>query len=139
MPDIIRITIAGTSRSCRDRLTLRPDAVRYACRPAEAGGTARKWTYTTSSPAFQSLFREAAAAALEILKRDDLPYVTGPGAVSVAVTFADRRVLKWNYYPSYVSFRECFDTVRRMIPPCEEEPVMFRLADPGGARGGAAQ
>ena len=132
MPDIIRITIKSASRSCRDRLTLRPDAVRYACWPAEAGGTTRKWAYTTSSPAFQSLFREAAAAALEILKRDDLPYVTGPGAVSVAVTFADQRVLKWNYDPSYVSFRKCFDTVRRMIPPCEEEPAVFSLADTEG-------
>ena len=137
MPDIIRITIKSTSRTCRDRLTLRPDRILYTCRPTAENGdcTVRIWTYTSSAPAFRRLFREAAAAVLGILERDDLPYLTGPGVISLRIDFADRTRLKWNYAPSCVSFRECFDAVKRMIPPCEEEPAVFSLAD---TEGGAA-
>ena len=75
MADILRIVIKGGSGygpvddAFSDKVTIDCDSIRYEYTPVVESeiNIPRKWTYKTSSPIFQKLFREAAAAVEVIL------------------------------------------------------------------------
>ena len=83
MADIIRIVIKGGSgygpvdEAYSDKVTVDLDSIKYEYTPVMESeiNVPRKWSYKTSSPIFQKLFREAAAAVEAILNWEEEPFV----------------------------------------------------------------
>ena len=98
MADIFRIVIKGGSgygpvdEAFSDKVTIDRDSIRYEYTPVVESeiNMPRKWTYKTSSPIFQKLFREAAAAVEVILNWEEEPFVTDLGVTTFTVTYADK-------------------------------------------------
>ena len=94
MADIIRIVIKGGSgygpvdEAFSDKVTIDCDSIRYEYTPVVESeiNMPRKWTYKTSSPIFQKLFREAATAVEVILNWEEEPFVTDLVVTSFTIT-----------------------------------------------------
>ena len=90
MADIIRIIIKGGSgyvpvdEAFNDKVTIDRDSIRYEYNPVIESEISmpRKWSYKTSSPIFQKLFREVAAAVADILHWQEEPFATDLGVTS---------------------------------------------------------
>ena len=126
MADIFRIVIKGGSgygpvdEAFSDKVTIDCDSIRYEY---------RKWTYKTSSPIFQKLFREAAAAVEVILNWEEEPFVTDLGVTSFTVTYADKTKATRDFILPGDDFKECFAIIKQMVPGCEYTPAVLLTSD----------
>lgn len=89
----------------------------------------RKWTYKTSSPIFQKLFREAAAAVEVILNWEEEPFVTDLGVTSFTITYADKTKATRDFILPGDDFKECFAIIKQMVPGCEYTPAVLLTSD----------
>jgi len=137
MADIIRITIKGESgygpvdEAYSDKVTIDRDSIRYEYKPVVESeiNPPRKWSYKTSSPIFQKLFREAAAAVEVILNWEEEPFVTDLGVTSFTVTYADKTKATRDFILPGDDFKECFAIIKQMVPGCEYTPAVLLTSD----------
>lgn len=137
MADIIRITIMGRSgngpidETYRDKVTIDRDSIRYEYKPGEESGInpLRKWSYKTSSPIFQKLFGEAAAAVEDIFIWGQEPFVTDLGVTAFTITYADKTRARRDFILPGDDFKECFDIIRQMVPGCEYMPAVLLTSE----------
>ncbi len=137
MADIFRIVIKGGSgygpvdEAFSDKVTIDCDSIRYEYTPVVESeiNMPRKWTYKTSSPIFQKLFREAAAAVEVILNWEEEPFVTDLGVTSFTVTYADKTKATRDFILPGDDFKECFTIIKQMVPECEYTPTVLLTSD----------
>ena len=133
----IRIVIKGESgygpvdEAYSDKVTIDRNSVMYEYKPIIESETnaSRKWSYKTSSPVFQKLFREAALAVEEIINRGEDPFVTDIGVTSFRITFADKTKIERDFSLPGDDFKECFDIIKKMVPTCEYTPAVLLTSD----------
>ena len=137
MADIIRIIIKGRSgygpvdEAYSDKVTIDRNSIRYEYEPVVESdiNVPRKWSYETTSPIFQKMFTEAAAAVEEILHREEGPFVTDLGVTTFMVTYADKTKTTRDFIPPGDEFKECFDIVKQMVPGCEYTPAVLLTSE----------
>ena len=137
MADIIRIVIKGSSgygpvdEAYSDKVTIDRDSIRYEYTPVVESeiNIYRKWAYKTSSPIFQKLFREAAAAVEVILDREEKPIATDLGVTSFTVTYTDKTKATRDFILPGDDFKECFAIIKQMVPGCEYTPAVLLTSD----------
>ena len=106
MADITTIRIGSTSGygtvedSYDDELTVTRDSISYEYKPEMETefNKSEEWFYRITRPAFQELFRQAAAAAVEGINRVEEKFVTDIGFASISVTYADGTSLERTLY-----------------------------------------
>ena len=137
MADIIRIIIKGGSgygpvdEAYSDKVTIDRDSIRYEYEPVVESdiNVPRKWSYKTTSPIFQKLFTEAAAAVERILNREEEPFVTDIGVTTFTITYADKTKATRDFFLPGDEFKECFDIVKQMVPGCEYTPAVLLTSE----------
>ena len=137
MADIIRIIIKGGSgygpvdAAYNDKVTIDRDSIRYEYKPVVKSdiNVPRKWSYKTTSPIFQKLFTEAVAAVVEILNREEGPFVTDLGVTTFTVTYADKVKSTRDFILPGDEFKECFGIVKQMVPGCEYTPAVLLTSE----------
>ena len=137
MADIIRITIKGGSgygpidEAYSDKVTIDRDSIRYEYKPVVESeiNTPRKWSYKTSSPIYQKLFREAAAAVEGILNWEEEPFVTDLGVTIFTVTYTDKTKATRDFILPGDAFKECFAIIKQMVPGCEYVPAVLLTSE----------
>ncbi len=137
MADIIRIVIKGSSgygpvdEAYSDKVTIDRDSIRYEYTPVVECelNIHRKWAYKSSSPIYQKLFREAAAAVEVILNREEEPFVTDLGVTSFTVTYTDKTKATRDFILPGDDFKECFAIIKQMVPGCEYTPAVLLTSD----------
>ena len=135
MTDITTISIGRTSDfgsvedSFYEELTVTCDSISYEYKPGMETefNKSEEWFYRTTRPAFQELFRQAAAAAVEGINRVEEKFVTDIGFTSISVTYADGTVLgRALYFPEDESeLKECFNYIQQMVPGGESIPTLL--------------
>ncbi len=137
MADIIRIVIKGGSgygpvdEAFSDKVTIDRVSIRYEYAPVVESeiNIPRKWVYKTSSPIFQKLFREVAAAVEDILKWDEEAFVTDLGVTSFTVTYANKTKATRDFILPGDDFKECFAIIKQMVPGCEYVPAVLLTSE----------
>ena len=137
MASIIRITIKGGSgygpvdEAFSDKVTIDGDSIRYEYKPFVESeiNIPRKWSYKTSSPIFQKLFGEAAAAVEDILNWDEKPFVTDLGVTTFTVTYADKTKTIRDFILPGDDFKECFAIIKQMVSGCEYTPAVLLTSE----------
>ena len=89
----------------------------------------RKWSYKTTSPIFQKLFSEAAAAVEEILHWEEGPFVTDLDVTTFSVTYADKTKATRDFILPGDDFKECFAIIKQMVPGCEYTPAVLLTSE----------
>ena len=137
MADIIRITIKGSSGFCcineayNDKITIEPRSIQYEYIPVMESNInmPRKWSYRTTSPVYQKLFKEVAVAVETILNRGEEPDVTDIGATSFMITYDDKTKRGRDFFLPGDDFKECFLLIKQMVPGCEYTPVVLLTSE----------
>jgi hypothetical protein len=137
MADIIRITIKGGSgygpvdEAYSDKVIIDRDSIRYEYKPVRESeiNMPGKWSYKTSSPVFQKLFREAAAAVEAILNREEDLFVTDLGVTTFTVTYADKTRVSRDFILPADDFKACFAIIKQMVPECEYTPAVLLTSE----------
>ena len=143
MADIIRIIIKGGSgygpvdEAYSDKITINRDSVRYEYEPVVESNinVPRKWSYRTTSPIFQKLFTEAAAAVERILNREEELFVTDIGVTTFMIRYADKTKATRDFFLPGDEFKECFDIVKQMVPGCEYTPAVLLTSEDNDEEG----
>ena len=137
MADIIRIAIKGEAgygpadMGYRDKVTLEHNSIRYEYKPMieSENNVSRRWTYKTTSPVFQKLFKEVADAVDIILGREEIPFCTDIGATTFTIAYADKTKRERYFFLPGDEFKECFDVIKQMIPGCEDMPNVLMTSE----------
>ena len=137
MAEIIRITIKGgpgygsVDEAYSDKVTVDRDSIKYEYTPVleSVVNVPRKWSYKTTSPIFQKLFSEAAAAVEEILHWEEGPFVTDLGVTTFSVTYADKTKATRDFILPGDDFKECFTIIKQMVPGCEYTPAVLLTSE----------
>ncbi len=137
MKDIIRITIKSESGYCcveevySDKITITKDSIRYEYNPMieSEKNVHRKWSYKTTSPIFQKLFKEAALTVEPILSWEEMLSVEDSGSTTFSVTYADKTKKTRDFFLSGDEFKECFSIIKQMVPGCEYVPAVLLTSE----------
>ena len=137
MADIIRIIIKSGSgygpvdEAYSDKVTIDLDSIKYEYEPVVESkiNVPRRWSYKTTSPIFQKLFSEAAAAVEEILHWEEGPFVTDLGVTTFTVTYADKTKATRDFILPGDDFKECFAIIKQMVPGCEYTPAVLLTSE----------
>ena len=129
MKEVRRITVKRNAvygnehEAYMDTLRIEAGGIRYEHRPvfySEKDQSARTWEYITNSPAFEALFRPAAAEAEAILAGEDPDSEKNVGDISFTVTYSNRTRRTRTFFLTAKAFPAFFAAVRQMVPKCEE-------------------
>ena len=137
MKDVIRITIKGSSgygpyyEAYEDKVVISSDTIRYEFIPKvqTSNHTVSKWSYKTTSPKYDHLFRKTVTAVEEILNRDEYIFATDVGMTSFMIQYSDKTKQKREFFSPSDEFKDCFAIIKQMIPGCEEIPAVLRTFD----------
>ena len=137
MKEITRIVIKGESGYCpvdkahSDKITIDHDTIKYEYKPVLEGeiNVRRRWSYKTTSPIFQQLFRETAAAVEAILNWEEKPFVTDLGVTTFTVTYFDNTKATRDFTLPGDDFKECFAIIKQMVPGCEYTPAVLLTSE----------
>ena len=139
MADITTIRIGSTSGygtvedSYDDELTVTRDSISYEYKPEMETefNKSEEWFYRITRPAFQELFRQAAAAAVEGINRVEEKFVTDIGFASISVTYADGTSLERTLYFSedISELKECLSLIQQMVPEGESIPALLIIEE----------
>ena len=137
MADIIRIMIKGSAgygpieEAYNDKVTISMDSIRYEYRPVIENdvNVNRKWSYKTTCPIFQKLYKDACAAVQEILGRDINSSDCDAGEVLFVVTYADKTKRERSFFLPGDDFKECFLIIKQMVPGCEYVPAVLLTSE----------
>lgn len=139
MKEVSRIVIKGESgygpvdKAYSDKVTIDRDSIQYKYKPtieSEVNVT-RKWSYKTTSPIFQNLFKEVSEAVEAILNWDEIPFCTDLGVTTFVVTYTDKTKSERNYILPNDDFKECFAIIKQMVPTCEYIPAVLLTSEDG--------
>ena len=137
MAEIIKITIKGSSgygpaeEAYNDKVIISQDSIRYEYRPVIENevNVNRKWSYKTTSPIFQKLYKDASEDVERILDWDDKEYVCDIGVTTFSVAYADKTIRKRDFFLPGDDFKECFLIIKQMIPGCEYVPAVLLTSE----------
>ena len=137
MKDIIRITIKSESGYCcveevySDKITITKDSIRYEYNPMieSEKNVHRKWSYKTTSPIFQKLFKEVALAVEAILSWEEMLLVADSGSTTFTVIYDDKSKQTREFTLSGDEFKECFSIIKQMVPGCEYVPAVLLTSE----------
>ena len=139
MTDITTISIGRTSDfgsvedSFYEELTVTCDSISYEYKPGMETefNKSEEWFYRTTRPAFQELFRQAAAAAVEGINHVEEKFVTDIGFASISVTYADGTSLERTLYFSEdrSELKECLSLIQQMVPEGESIPALLIIEE----------
>ena len=139
MTDITTISIGRTSDfgsvedSFYEELTVTCDSISYEYKPGMETefNKSEEWFYRITRPAFQELFRQAAAAAVEGINRVEEKFVTDIGFASISVTYADGTSLERTLYFSEdkSELKECLSLIQQMVPEGESIPALLIIEE----------
>ena len=85
-----------------------------------------KWSYKTDSPLFKSIFKEIATKTPEYLYNDEILFACDIGPTIITATFEDKHKETVNYFCPSEFFAEYFRLIKKLVPPCEEVPVVLK-------------
>ena len=110
MNDIIKITISGVSGFCpvdeaySDKVTITPSSISYEYKPHTESrletNIYRKWSYKTTSPIFQELYKRIAEMTPKYLIGGDALYVCDGSPTIITATFQDKHKESAVFYSS---------------------------------------
>ena len=137
MPEIIRIVIIGESgygpvdEAFRDKVTVTENSISYEYLPYQESeiNCTRKWTYKTTSPIFKKLFADLTVAVIEVLDREEEPFVTDLGVTSFVVTYSDKSRRHRDFILPGDDFKDCFAVIKKMVPGCEYVPAVLLTSE----------
>lgn len=137
MSEICKITIKGASgygpidEAYNDKLTICAESIRYEYTPMveNENNVSRKWSYKTTSPIFQKVFREASLAVEKILNWSDEPFCTDIGVTTFTVTYIDKTKRERDFILPGDNFKQCFAIIKQMIPGCEYMPAVLLTSE----------
>ncbi len=134
--DIIKIMIKGASGygcvddAYEDKVTLTDSSISYEYTPHPMSqsewNVCRKWSYKTDSPLFKSIFQKVAARTPEYLHNDEILFGCDIGPTIITVTYEDKHKESVNYFCPSEFFAEYFRLIKKLVPPCEEVPVVLK-------------
>ena len=136
MPAVVEVKISGESGfvlpedEYADELTLTDHHIAYKCRRYEPLDLdpVQSWAYTTNSAAFKNLFSLAVRAVFESFERaipegDDMP------VTRFRLTFQNEETIERVYTADSDEFSSCFSIIKKMIPPCEQVPLVLYTSE----------
>ena len=137
MEEITKITITSTSGYCmvldayKDRLTISPDSIRYACQPEINVGNikARNWFCKTNSRKFGELFRFIAEEAEKIMNSEEVYDVLDAGECTITATYTDKTRRTRVFYPVTDDFGPFLQAIQKMVPKYEDLPEILRYLE----------
>mgnify|MGYP000769143434 FL=1 len=137
MKEISRITISGSSGYCsvyeayEDKIAIEPGAIRYDYKPMIESeiNPVRKWSYRTTSPIFQKIYKEAAAEVEKILNWGEIPFCTDLGVTTFTVTYDDKSKAKRDFILPGDDFKKCFKIIKQLVPDCEYVPAVLLTSE----------
>lgn len=131
--EIIRITItnwpAYSGQGFEEILIIEPNGIRCTTRPFlfPSQENTTQWSYYTESPAFRSLFEEAADKVRKVLAqnyifdREDVP------GREIIITYADHKTEGNDYIRMPEEYKEFAEVVIKMVPKFEEKPELLKF------------
>lgn len=127
---ITKIVIKSESGYCcvddayKDTLTITAESIAYLYNPYLESETnpARKWRYTTTSPAFRKLWEQLTETIPAVLSHDGEPWVMDIGDTTFIITYDDGSKVKRDYGLPGDTFQDTFRIVKQMVPGCEAVP-----------------
>ena len=139
MKGIIRIVIKSASgygpisEAYEDKLVITPSSISYEYKPysqeASEYNIYKKWSYKTTSPVFEEIYRNVAKMTPYFLYNDEVLFVTDIGPTTITATFEDKHRETVNYYCPSDFFADYFKTIRQMVPSCESIPTVLLTSD----------
>lgn len=134
--DIIKIMIKSASGygpiddAYEDKITLTDSSISYEYTPHPLSQSElnvyRKWSYKTDNPLFKSIFKEIAAKTPEYLYNDEILFACDIGPTIITATFEDKHKETVNYFCPSEFFAEYFRLIKKLVPPCEDVPVVLK-------------
>ena len=119
-----------------DRLALTDHSIEYVCEPDEPYilNPIQKWSYISNSPAFKKLFESAGDAVHEILERDLQCRGTDIPTTSFYIRYSDGKTVENSHMLFSDEFSECYNIIKKMVPPCELMPWVLQTSWDYGKR-----
>lgn len=137
--EIIRIVIKGASgygsvdEAYEDKVTITDSSICYEYKPHPMSNLEtniyRKWSYKTTSPIFNQIFKEVASMTPAIIYNDENLFATDIGPTEITVTFEDKHREKANFFCSSEFFLEYFREIKKLVPACEYTPAVLLTRD----------
>ncbi len=134
--DIIKIMIKSASGygsiddAYEDKVILTDSSISYEYTPhpmSQSDINVRcKWSYKTDSPLFKSIFKEIVSKTPEFLHNDEILFACDIGPTIITATFEDKHKETVNYFCPSEFFAEYFRLVKKLVPPCEDVPVVLK-------------
>lgn len=137
MKEISKIIIKGSSgfgpveEAYTDIVSITKDSIQYNYSPLVETeiNPVRKWSYKTTSPIFQKLFKDISAAVEEILDWEMKEQVMDIGTTAFTVTYTDKTRREREFFRPGDDFDECFSIVKKMVPRCEYIPAVLLTSE----------
>ena len=135
--DMIMLTVRSSSGYClpeyvySDEITVTRDWIRYTCKPGIPSdkNPELKWSYRLTGPVQQEIYEELVTTVIEILHRGAASGMFDVGTRSFTVTYADGTEEERDFFLSEFAFRDCFDQIKKLIPPDEAIPRGIRTRE----------
>lgn len=135
MNDIIKITISGASGFCpvdeaySDKVTITPSSISYEYKPHPESrletNIYRKWSYKTTSPIFQEIYKRIAEMTPKYLICGDALSVCDGSPTTITATFQDKHKESAVFYSSSDFFHDYFSLIKEMVPNTECVPAVL--------------
>ena len=135
MVEIKKITIKGGSGWCppyeayEDTVIVTEKGISYSLKYSEEKpwqpSRNIKWSYRADSRRFRDLFMQLQNAVLPIMELEEFAWCDARMNMFI-VLFSDGSKKEKVFFGSSKLFDKCFRIAKKMIPPCEEVPGVFR-------------
>jgi hypothetical protein len=131
---IVKLIIRGASgygpvdEAYNDKLAIDAGAISYELKPVVETDTfpARKWSYRTNSLLYLERFRQLCTCLpMVIAKIPEEAFCTDIGGIDFTITYEDGTKEKKSFWLPGSYFKDAFDIIKTMIPPCEETPAVL--------------
>ncbi len=112
-----------------DKLVITPDSIKYEYKPYDETiletNTYRKWSYKTTSPIFNALYKEVVKEVEEIFNHKIEIWAKDVGVIEFIITYEDKNKVSKTVYTTNDTFIDCFRLIKRMVPNCEYIPTVI--------------
>lgn len=131
-PSIVKIVIKSESGyvpvtlAYKDKLTITSNSISYEYNPLLESSETIKWSYKTSSDAFQKCFYKVHYQALLLLEKQDTDIVLDAGAMSVELYFDDKSKKKVSAATVSRIFEDFLREAKPLVPVNEYFPESLK-------------
>ena len=135
MCEMIKIIISGASafgivdEAYTDKVIITPSSISYEYKPHTEirleTNMYRKWSYKTTSPIFQELYKRIAEMTPKYLIGGDALYVCDGSPTTITATFQDKHKESAVFYSSSDFFHDYFSLIKEMVPNTEYVPAVL--------------